>query len=107
MTTQFEVARERLVSDVRAVLADAEEIVQVAASDSKDKVATLRPKVDASLQRARTRLRELEAVMESRARETAQQVDVYAHEHPWKTAGVAAGIGAAVGAIVALLLSRR
>jgi ElaB/YqjD/DUF883 family membrane-anchored ribosome-binding protein len=107
MGTTFDVARERLVSDVRSVLTDTEEIVQAVASESKEKVAALRPRVDASLQRARTRLRELEAAVEARARETARQADVYAHEHPWKTAGVAAGIGAAVGAVVALLVSRR
>jgi len=107
MGTTFDVARERLVSDVRSVLTDTEEIVQAATSESKEKVASLRPRVDASLQLARTRLREIESAVEARARESARQVDVYAHEHPWQAAGVAAGIGAAVGAVVALLLSRR
>jgi ElaB/YqjD/DUF883 family membrane-anchored ribosome-binding protein len=107
MATTFDVARERLVSDVRSVLTDTEEVLQAATSDSKEKVATLRPRVDAALQRAKTRLREIESAVEARARETARHVDVYAHEHPWQTAGVAAGIGAAVGAVVALLLSRR
>jgi ElaB/YqjD/DUF883 family membrane-anchored ribosome-binding protein len=107
MGTTFDVARERLVSDVRSVLTDTEEIVQAATSESKEKVASLRPRVDASLQRAKTRLREIESAVEVRARETAHRADVYAHEHPWQTAGVAAGIGAAVGAVVALLFSRR
>jgi ElaB/YqjD/DUF883 family membrane-anchored ribosome-binding protein len=107
MGTTFDVARERLVSDVRSVLTDTEEIVQAATSESKEKVASLRPRVDASLQRARTRLREIESAVEARARESARQVDLYAHEHPWQTAGVAAAIGAAVGAVVALLFSRR
>ena len=107
MATTFDVARERLVSDVRSVLTDAEELVQAATSESKEKVATLRPRADATLQRAKTRLREIESAVETRARESVRQVDVYAHEHPWQAAGVAAGIGAAVGAVVALLLSRR
>lgn len=107
MATPFDVAGERLVSDVRSVLTDTEEILQAATSESKEKVATLRPRADATLQRARTRLREIESSVEARARETAQRVDVFAKEHPWQTAGVAAGIGAAVGAFVALLLSRR
>ena len=107
MTATFDVARERLVSDVKAVLADTEEMMQAAGTESKDKVAMIRPRVEATLQRAKTRLREMEAVTEARARETVRQVDHYAREHPWQTAGVAAGVGAAVGALVALLIARR
>ena len=107
MSATFDVARERLVSDVKAVLADTEEIMQAAGAESKEKVATIRPRVEATLQRARTRLREMEAAGEVRARETVRQVDDYAREHPWQTAGLAAGVGAAVGAMVALLIARR
>jgi ElaB/YqjD/DUF883 family membrane-anchored ribosome-binding protein len=107
MSATFDVARERLVSDVKAVLSDTEEIMQAASAESKDKVAMIRPRVEATLQRAKTRLREIEAAGEARARETARQVDAYARDHPWQTAGVAAGVGAAVGALVALLIARR
>jgi len=107
MSATFDVARERLVSDVKAVLADSEELMQAAGAESKDKVAMIRPRVEATLQRAKTRLREIEAASEARARETARQVDAYAHDHPWQTAGMAAGVGAAVGALVALLIARR
>jgi len=107
MSATFDVARERLVSDVKAVLADTEEIMQAASTESKDKVATIRPRVEASMLRARARLREMEAAGEARARETVRQVDEFARDHPWQTAGLAAGVGAAVGALVALLIARR
>jgi ElaB/YqjD/DUF883 family membrane-anchored ribosome-binding protein len=107
MAATFDVARERLVSDVKAVLADTEEMMQAASAESKEKVATIRPRMEATLQRAKTRLREIEAAGEARARETVGQVDAYARDHPWQTAGIAAGVGAAVGALVALLVARR
>lgn len=107
MAPTLDVARERLVSDVKAVLTDTEEMVQAATAESKEKVAAVKPRLEASLQRARTRLSDMEAGVEARAKETVRQVDVYAHEHPWQTAGIAAATGAAVGAIVALLVARR
>ena len=81
--------------------------MQAASVESKEKVAMIRPRVEATLQRAKTRLRELESAGEARARETVRQVDSFAHDHPWQTAGMAAGVGAAVGALVALLVARR
>jgi ElaB/YqjD/DUF883 family membrane-anchored ribosome-binding protein len=107
MAATFDVARERLVSDVKAVLTDTEEIMQAATGESKEKVAAIKPRIEANLQRAKARLREIEQGVEMRARESVKQVDVYAHEHPWQTAGIAAATGAAVGAIVALLFARR
>lgn len=107
MAATFDVARERLVSDVKAVLTDTEEIMQAATGESKEKVAAIKPRIEANLQRAKARLREMEGAVELRARESVRQVDVYAHEHPWQTAGIAAATGAAVGALVALLFARR
>jgi ElaB/YqjD/DUF883 family membrane-anchored ribosome-binding protein len=107
MAATLDVARERLVSDVKAVLTDTEEMMQAATGESREKVAAIKPRIEANLQRARARLREIETGVEMRARESARQVDLYAHDHPWQTAGIAAATGAAVGAIVALLFARR
>lgn len=98
--------RERLVSDVKMLVADAEEFLLAVAAESKDKIAGIRPRLQAAIQRARTQAAEVEAEFEARAREGARRMDVYASEHPWRTAGIAAAVGATVGAIVAVLLSR-
>lgn len=98
--------RERLVSDVKMLVADAEEFLVAVGTESKDKIAGIRPRLEAAIQRARTQVAEVEAGVEARAREGARRVDVYASEHPWRTAGMAAAVGGAVGAIIAVLLSR-
>ena len=56
--------------------------------------------------RVKARVGEMEAAVERRARQTVHDVDIYAHENPWKMAGVAAGVGAALGAIIGVLLAR-
>jgi len=98
--------RDRLVADMRVLLADAEALLAAVGAESKDKIAGIRPQLEAAIQRARTRAAEVEAVIEARARESALKVDAYASEHPWQTAGMAAAVGAGVGAVIAILFSR-
>jgi len=98
--------RERLATDVKALLADTEDFLSAVGAESKDKIAGIRPRLEAAIQRARTQAAEVEAAVEARAREGAHRMEAYASEHPWQTAGMAAAVGAAVGAIIAVLLSR-
>ena len=98
--------RERLVSDVKLLLADTEEFLLAVGAESKDKIAGIRPRLEAALQRARTQAVEVERAVQARAWEGTRSAEAYAIDHPWQTAGVAAAIGATVGAIIAALLSR-
>jgi ElaB/YqjD/DUF883 family membrane-anchored ribosome-binding protein len=98
--------RERLASDVKTLLADMEAVLAAVGAESRDKIAGIRPQLEAAMQRVRTRAAEVEAAVEARARDSALKVDAYASEHPWQTAGMAAAVGATVGAIIAILLSR-
>ena len=103
----YEVVRAQLVDDVKAVLADTEELLEALRTESKERIAGLRPRVEATIKRARMRLAESEAAVTARARQVARNADVYAHENPWKTAGMAAAGGALIGAMVGVLLARR
>lgn len=100
-------AKERVVTDMKLLLSDTEELLKAVGADSKEKVAALRPRVEAAISQARTQLGEMERAVEERARQAAREADAYVHENPWRTAGVAAGLGAALGAIMGVLLARR
>jgi ElaB/YqjD/DUF883 family membrane-anchored ribosome-binding protein len=97
------VTREKLVADMRTVLADTEQLLRAVVGQSGETLAALRPRIEESLQSARLRLEEFERAAAERARAAAQATDAYAHEHPWKVAGITALLGVAVG----LLISRR
>lgn len=103
----FDESRERLIGDVKTVLTDTEELLKAVASDSKEKIASARPKLEAVVQRAKTAVADMELVFESRALQARRDIDNYAHENPWKTSGMAAAVGAAVGAVIGVLLARR
>jgi ElaB/YqjD/DUF883 family membrane-anchored ribosome-binding protein len=96
-------AQEKLVADMKAVIADAEEILHATADQAGEKITALRTRIAQRLQDARRRLAEAEAVLEAKARAAARATDAYVHEHPWK----AVGIGAAIGFLVGFILGRR
>lgn len=103
----YDEPRERLISDVKTVLADTEELLKAVGNESREKIASVRPRVEGAIQRAKVALVEMESALETHARQTGRDVDRYAHEHPWKTSGMTAAVGAAVGAIIGVLLARR
>jgi ElaB/YqjD/DUF883 family membrane-anchored ribosome-binding protein len=97
------VTREKLVADMRAVLADSEQLLKAVVGQSSEKLAALQPRIQENLRNARARLEEFEQIASERARAAVQVSDDYAHEHPWKIAGITALLGVAVG----LLIGRR
>lgn len=94
---------EKLMSDLRLVVADAEDLLRATAGQVGDEAHEVRAKVEASLARARDGLHQLQDAALSKAKEAGRQADDYVHENPWRSIGVAAGIGLLVG----LLIGRR
>jgi hypothetical protein len=54
-------SRERLINDVKAVLADTENLLEAVGTESKEKLEGVRPRLEAAMLRARGRVTELEA----------------------------------------------
>lgn len=95
--------RDKLLSDVKVVISDAEELLKATASAAGEKVAAARERVQDSLHKAKVKLAEAEEVVIQRAKQTARVTDEYVHEHPWRSVGIAAGVGLIIG----LLIGRR
>jgi ElaB/YqjD/DUF883 family membrane-anchored ribosome-binding protein len=90
-----------LARDVKAVLRDVEALLAAVSEQSQEGIAAARPRVEAGIRDARTRLADIDAAWSARARVLAARTDAYAHGHPWETAAVAAAAGAAFGAALA------
>ena len=93
-------AQERLVTDMKAVIADAEEILHATADQAGEKITALRARITQRLRDARRRLAEAEAALEAKARAAARATDAYVHENPWKAVAIGTGIGFLVGFIL-------
>lgn len=98
-----EVTKDKLVADMKVVMADAEELLRATASAAGEKVSAARMRMEDSLRSARVKVAEAQEVMADRAKAAAQATDDYVHAHPWK----AVGFAAAIGMIVGMLISRR
>ena len=95
--------KDKLVADLKVVIADAEELLAVTASQTGEKVVALRERMQENLRAARHKLLDAEEAIRAKTRAAAKATDDYVHENPWKSVGVAAGIGLLVG----LVLGRR
>jgi ElaB/YqjD/DUF883 family membrane-anchored ribosome-binding protein len=95
--------REKLVADLKGVIADAEEMLKLSAGQAGDEAVKLRERVQALLQSAQERLADVQHAAIQRARAAGHAADDYVHQNPWQ----AIGIGAGVGVLVGLLIGRR
>ena len=95
--------KDKLMADLRVVVADAEELLKLTADDVGESTAGLRERLQQRLSDARHSLLTLQASASEKAKAAGHAADDYVHEHPWKAIGAAAGIGMIIG----LLISRR
>jgi ElaB/YqjD/DUF883 family membrane-anchored ribosome-binding protein len=98
-----DITKDKLVQDLKIVVADAEELLRATANQAGEKVAAVREKVQESLHRAKIKLAETEEVLLDRGKQAARVTDEYVHDNPWRAVGIAAGIGFVIG----LLIGRR
>lgn len=95
--------KEKLMADLKLVIADAEELLKLTASQAGDKATEMRMRMEARMEQAKADLSSLQEMAAAKAKDAGKAADVYVHENPWKAIGIAAGIGLVFG----LLISRR
>ncbi len=92
--------QQQLVTDMKSVIADAEDMLHATADQAGEKVATMRARIQERLNGAKVRLGEAEAALIEKTRAAARATDTYVHESPWTAVGIAAGVGLLVGLII-------
>jgi ElaB/YqjD/DUF883 family membrane-anchored ribosome-binding protein len=103
MSNGTDVSREKLASDLRIVVADAEELLRVTAGQMGEKAVVARERIQESLRVAKDKLARAEEAVIDKTKAAARATDDYVHDHPWG----AVGIAAAVGLVIGMLISRR
>lgn len=98
-----DVTKDKLISDLKLVIADSEELLRATAGQAGDKMAEIRTKATDRITNLKARLLDAEAAMMEKAKQVGRVTDDYVHDNPWRSIGVAAGVGFIVG----LLIGRR
>ena len=92
--------KERLVSDMKLVITDAEEILRATAGAAGEKVTELRERITVRLRDAKERLADAEVALVDSTKAAARATDDFVHNEPWKAVGVAAALGLALGVLI-------
>ncbi len=103
MSEMTQVTKDKLIADVKVVIADSEELLRATAGQAGDKIADLRARIQDNLNTAKIKLADAEALVVDKAKAVGRAADDYVHDNPWRSVGVAAGIGFIAG----LLIGRR
>ena len=98
-----DVTRDKLISDVKVLMADADDIVKAMASATGEKAVELADKLRINLRHAKEKMADMQVVVADKAKVAVRVTDDYVHDNPWQAVGIAAGVGLLLG----LLIGRR
>ena len=92
--------KQKLVSDMKIVVSDAEEILRATAGVAGEKMVDLREQIADRLHDAKMRLADAEAALVDKTKAAARATDDYVNDNPWQAVGIAAGVGLLLGIII-------
>jgi ElaB/YqjD/DUF883 family membrane-anchored ribosome-binding protein len=92
--------KERIVSDLRTLVGDAEELLKATATQAGEKISVARQKIEQSLIEGKKALADAEETFVKKSKECAEIADDYVRENPWSAVGIAAAIGLALGLLI-------
>ncbi|MDD3884803.1 MAG: DUF883 family protein [Gallionella sp.] len=94
------VSKEKLMQDLRVVVADAEELLKATAGQAGEKVTAARERIQENLAAAKVRLADAEEAVIAKTKAAAHATDEYVHANPWRSVGIAAGVGLVIGMLI-------
>lgn len=95
--------RDKLMSDLKLVIADAEDLLKQTGHQAGEGFKVARDKFETTLESVKNELGHWEDQLVTRTKDAAHATDQYVKENPWQ----AVGVGAAVGLLIGLLVSRK
>ena len=91
----------KLMEDLKAVVADAEELLKATASETGEEIAAARAKAEESLKAAKVWFAEEEVAVMAKTKDAAKATEDYVRANPWKGVGITAVVGFILGILVA------
>ena len=97
---EVQINSENLISDFKALMADAEDLIKATASHEDGPLSAIRTKALDTLNNAKESLSSVEGTLTEKAKVVAAGADEFVHRNPWEAVGVAAGLGLLVGLFI-------
>jgi ElaB/YqjD/DUF883 family membrane-anchored ribosome-binding protein len=96
-------SRDKLVSDLKMVIKDAEELLRGTGQQMDSTYQSARARFESTLQNAKSSLGNVQGRVTSGGKDVLDTTDKYVQANPWQSVG----IGAIAGLVIGYLLSRR
>ena len=93
-------ARARVMSDLKSLVRDSEDLLKATAGDVSEKAKETRARVSAALERAKATCEDMREQTAASARAAAKKADTVIRAHPYESLGVAFGVGLLIGVLV-------
>lgn len=97
--SKAEIAREKLFSNLRALMEDVEELLKATAEQSGDGMSSLRERILQTLESGKGTLAQGKRILNT-SKQGAEAAMTYAHENPWATLGIVMGAGVALACLL-------
>jgi len=93
--------KDGLMAELRAVIANAEDLLERAADEVGTNSVGLRERLRQRMSDAKDSLYTLQSAATDKARAAGRATDDYVHENPWQSVAIGAGIGLLLGMLIA------
>ena len=93
--------KDKLVSDLKVVVSDAEELLKITAGQVGEKAGALRERIKEHMEKAKVDLAKMQDMVVVKAKDAGRATDTDVHEKPWTAVGIAAGVGVLLGMLIA------
>jgi ElaB/YqjD/DUF883 family membrane-anchored ribosome-binding protein len=97
----MEATREKLVVDIKTLLADVDSLLRQAAATTGDEARQLRQRAEDLLDQAQERFAGARDEVMRRGKAATRASDDWVHDNPWGAIGIAAALGLVVGFLIA------
>lgn len=91
---------DKLVSDLKVLIGDAEELLRATASQAGEQVSAVRRRIEESLKEGKETLADAEDILLDKTKDAAKAAHAYIRRNPWNAVGIAAGIGLVFGLLL-------
>ena len=99
--------KDKVLSELKSIVSDAERLLSQAADSSSEGLATMRTQFDRQMDRSRDQLDKARKAVDRNARRSTAAARGYVRENPLRSVGVATAAGVIVGLLVVSFLNNR
>jgi ElaB/YqjD/DUF883 family membrane-anchored ribosome-binding protein len=99
-TKTFNTVSDQLIGEFKALMADAEALIDATDGHADDVIRSIRSKALKTLASAKESVAEFEDVITDKAKAVAAGADDFVHHKPWESVGLAAGLGLIIGLFI-------